>query len=338
MKVAKLLPAIWLISCLGYAQINDNSSPSHGLLWKISGNGLTKPSYLFGTYHAAGGAQILDTIPAIKSLIVSTEQMVAETNFANALKSLILKKNKIKSKSPDIFKPWPKADSTYAKLLSVSDKKQLESIVAKDKALAYLYKMNYRPFLLMSFYLRTKSRDSIRTDKKAIPERDTTITILDFHLQRMAGKNNKPIAELETIAEHSAMNTQFFTNNKVAKISYKQEAEMLMNSIRNYAKIDSLKKVEKNRLLNLYLNQDIAEFSSMTVDKSSDFIDYDNESLTKKYMLLLIDKRNSLWVKKLPGLIQTKSSFIEVGVAHLPGENGLISLLRKQGYTVENVK
>lgn len=338
MKIAKLLPAIWLISCLGYAQINNNSLPSHGVLWKISGNGLTKPSYLFGTYHAAGGTQILDTIPAIKTLILSTEQMVAETNIDNAFKSLIRKYINIKSKSPDIYKPWPKADSTYAKLLSVSDKKQLESIVAKNKTLAYLYKMNYRPSLLMSFYLQTKRRESIQAEKKAMPEIDTTITVLDVHLQRIARQNNMPIAELESQDERSAMNAQFFTQNKVATISYKQEAEMLMNSIRNYAKNDSLNKVEKNRLLNLYLNQDIADLSSKTVNKSSDFIGNNNETLINKYLELLIDKRNSLWMKKLPGLIQAKSSFIEVGVAHLPGENGLINLLRKQGYTVENVK
>ena len=35
--------------------------------------------------------------------------------------------------------------------------------------------------------------------------------------------------------------------------------------------------------------------------------------------------------------MQSKSCFIAVGAGHLAGENGLINLLKKQGYTVEPI-
>lgn len=35
------------------------------LLWKISGNGLSKPSYIIGTYHLAP-ASFADSIPGLK--------------------------------------------------------------------------------------------------------------------------------------------------------------------------------------------------------------------------------------------------------------------------------
>ena len=37
-------------------------------------------------------------------------------------------------------------------------------------------------------------------------------------------------------------------------------------------------------------------------------------------------------------IIKDKTTFIAVGVRHLPGENGLISLLQKEGYKVEPVE
>jgi hypothetical protein len=36
--------------------------------------------------------------------------------------------------------------------------------------------------------------------------------------------------------------------------------------------------------------------------------------------------------------MQKEPSFIAVGAAHLPGEQGVLNLLRKQGYSVDAVK
>lgn len=51
----------------------------------------------------------------------------------------------------------------------------------------------------------------------------------------------------------------------------------------------------------------------------------------------MITARNQTWAKKLPTLIETAPSFIAVGALHLPGEEGLINLLRAQGYQIEAV-
>jgi uncharacterized protein YbaP (TraB family) len=47
--------------------------------------------------------------------------------------------------------------------------------------------------------------------------------------------------------------------------------------------------------------------------------------------------RNHKWMKKLPEIMQEKSSFIAVGALHLAGEDGLLNLLEKSGYNVEQV-
>jgi hypothetical protein len=52
----------------------------------------------------------------------------------------------------------------------------------------------------------------------------------------------------------------------------------------------------------------------------------------------LLKDRNVRWVERLPAIMQTQSVFVAVGAAHLPGKNGVLQLLRQQGYTVEAVK
>jgi len=55
------------------------------------------------------------------------------------------------------------------------------------------------------------------------------------------------------------------------------------------------------------------------------------------YQRLLVD-RNKAWIPKLEVLFTRKGhTFVVVGAAHLVGPDGLISLLRAKGYTVEQM-
>lgn len=53
---------------------------------------------------------------------------------------------------------------------------------------------------------------------------------------------------------------------------------------------------------------------------------------------ILIDNRNLRWITPLVQNIENKSVIIAVGLGHLFGKNGLINLLREQGYEVTPVK
>ncbi len=52
---------------------------------------------------------------------------------------------------------------------------------------------------------------------------------------------------------------------------------------------------------------------------------------------LLINGRNQSWMKKLKPRLNKGNSFVAVGVMHMPGASGLITLLRKDGYLVERL-
>jgi uncharacterized protein YbaP (TraB family) len=49
----------------------------------------------------------------------------------------------------------------------------------------------------------------------------------------------------------------------------------------------------------------------------------------------LLDDRNKEWVKQLPAIFAEQTTFVAVGALHLSGKNGLVNLLRQQGYTVK---
>jgi uncharacterized protein len=59
----------------------------------------------------------------------------------------------------------------------------------------------------------------------------------------------------------------------------------------------------------------------------------DNEMMRDWKNLILID-RNKQWVQTLGPLMPEKSLFIAVGAGHLPGGEGLIELLRNEGFQV----
>lgn len=52
----------------------------------------------------------------------------------------------------------------------------------------------------------------------------------------------------------------------------------------------------------------------------------------------LIDKRNVLMAERSEEILKAGSTFIAVGALHLPGETGLVKLLRDDGYTVTPVQ
>jgi uncharacterized protein YbaP (TraB family) len=72
MKKTVLL-LISLLTGIANAQTNEKS-----LLWKISGNGLTKPSYLFGTIHISCDATLSDKV---KKALDNTEQLCLELDM-----------------------------------------------------------------------------------------------------------------------------------------------------------------------------------------------------------------------------------------------------------------
>ena len=87
-------------------------------------------------------------------------------------------------------------------------------------------------------------------------------------------------------------------------------------------------RAEYDKMLKVYLNRDLETLGKQMAE---------NDEMIDGFSAELLTKRNKNWVPLLQKWMSENSIFVAVGAGHLPGENGLISLLRKEGYRVEPV-
>ena len=92
--------------------------------------------------------------------------------------------------------------------------------------------------------------------------------------------------------------------------------------------VENLKK-----LTNAYMKQDLNEMLRLNEERRGNQCD-----ATPGEEDAMIYDRNKAWAGKLPAIMKAAPTFVAVGALHLPGNKGLLNLLKKQGYTVEPVK
>lgn len=78
-------------------------APKSSLLWKISGNGLQAPSYIFGTYHIMCKEDFMIT-PILKGSLLSTKQFYGELKMDDpAMQMQMMKELMMKDKTLESF-------------------------------------------------------------------------------------------------------------------------------------------------------------------------------------------------------------------------------------------
>jgi uncharacterized protein YbaP (TraB family) len=132
------------------------------------------------------------------------------------------------------------------------------------------------------------------------------------HFSSLAKKANKTESGLETLQQQM---------NVVETITLKDQAQMLMGSLGS-------EMTEFNRLLEKYLSEDLNSVQQLIEEETDDMGSFNENFLVK---------RNENWIPQLEGFMTKESCFIAVGAAHLPGEHGVINLLKSKGYTLRPV-
>lgn len=141
-------------------------------------------------------------------------------------------------------------------------------------------------------------------------------TSIEEELLKLAKAEQKEIKGLETMAFQAAL---------FDSIPYEKQAMELLNAIDSTAVF----KQYFDTMLTVYKNQQLDKIE--TFFNNTTFGIEDNEDI-------LLYNRNKNWVKQLHTIIKNKSVFVAVGAGHLVGEQGLIALLRKEGYTIRPLK
>lgn len=269
------------------------------LLWKISGNGLKQPSYLFGSHHLIS-IQFLDSVPGLFKAFNECKTVVGEIVIDNAEAVAFLQKAAIMP-----------SKITMSSLLT-RDQYQLV-----DNELRNILHLDLKELDLMNPGLITILYETELYRQTTGYSADIS---LDSYFQLVAVYEGKNVKGLETIEKQ--VETLFSNKN------LQHQAEELVHSIQHKDSI--LKKMSSvNQLYRKGKLEELASFS-----KKDEFLG----DMSEEEYIQLLDARNEEWMKILPSLIKNSACFIVVGALHLPGEKGLVYQLQKLGYKVKPVK
>ena len=144
--------------------------------------------------------------------------------------------------------------------------------------------------------------------------------VLDKKLHNLFNAQNKTVVGLESLDEQ----TQYFE-----KMSDKEQVAFLTESLNNLDSYEASMRVMKR----LYLNGDLSALQRFSEQQTGEV---ESESV-KQLMVDLIDTRNKLMLDRMQAVLAKGDALIAVGALHLPGEAGLIELLRNKGYQVTPV-
>ena len=146
-----------------------------------------------------------------------------------------------------------------------------------------------------------------------------SITLADS-LQIRARREGKQVVDLETVRERFDV---------VDKLPLDAQADMLKMVLDRYSK--RAPRVEKAQL---YLNGDLATLDALW----REHLGWHQAATAAVLDDRLINDRNPVLVQRMIPLMRETSTFVAVDVRHLAGENGMLRLLERQGYTVTRLQ
>lgn len=282
---------------------NVSQSLSKSLLWKIEGNGLAQPSYLFGTIHIINEDDYFLPKGTLQAFGES-EQVYFEINMAEM--------NDIGAMMGILPKTFMADGLTLKDLLNDTDYAVVEG---------HFQKMGMPLFMLERIKPMFLSIFAMGGDFDMGGLQSGSLKSYEMEFMKLAEDSKKPTGGLETIE---------FQMSVFDSIPYKDQATMLVDMIqRSDEGSDQFEEMTK-----MYLEQDIESMVTSINEDPSGLGNYED---------ILLRKRNEAWIPIIQKQANLKTTFFAVGAGHLAGEYGVIKLLKKAGFkmtplSVESIK
>lgn len=264
------------------------------LLWKISGRGIEKPSYILGTHHAVPFTYC-DSIPGLMKAFEEVDFVIGEFDMVK-----MGEMNPAQMQNMQKMMMMP-ADTTLLSLFSKEEKELLDAYLKETLGAQLEMFSTMKPMTIM-----VTVQNKILMD--IIPD-IASMTGMDKYMQTLAASKGKSVGGLETME---------YQMNLLYGNSLEEKADALLEMAQNSN--------SKELLMDLtaaYKSQDLDALWSVFKDQMTRY-EYD----------ALVSVRNQNWKKQIVELLPAQSSLFVVGSGHLPGEKGMINLLKKAGYKV----
>ena len=281
---SKLNITVLLIFSLAlYSHILTAQKKYPSLLWEITGNGLSKPSYLYGTMHVSNKL-VYHLADSFFVALSNVNTVGLESNPDQWLKNM--KEMGLLEKLN--FTGYAAGFDFYndAFKIEIPDNKTYAEIIAND------------PDIINNLLYRN-------TVSKSEQEESTYI---DLFIYKTGSKLDKKIVSLESFKTSLIMATKASTPD-LEQTNYESKRNV------DYFKI-------QNDITDSYRRGDLDALDSLSKLASR----------SKNFQKYLIEDRNVILAHNIDSISKTGSLFAGIGAAHLPGENGVIEMLRKMGY------
>lgn len=267
------------------------------IFYKVSGNGLEKPSYLFGTHHLA----------PLKTMTESPKAMEAFRNTSAVVTEMDMSLDPMQMQQEMMPYMLAPQDSTISKVLTAEELSKLDKVFNEMVGMPVAVLEAFRPMLI-------GTNLSVMIMMKNMPE-FVQSEQLDTYIFTQGKANGKKTCTFETPAQQAQI---LFTSTPIA-----DQAKALMEMV-----YDPEKTIEMTKKINeAYFSHDLDKLLEISIQED------DNP----EFMKHLLDNRNADWLTKLPAMMKEQDVFVGVGALHLAGEKGLVEGLRRLGYTVEGI-
>lgn len=270
------------------------------LLWEVTGQDLTASSFVYGTIHMIDKSDFFLT-ESTKEALSKTDKITFEINMEDM--------NNFAALMPVMMKMFM-ADGKTLKDLYTAEEYELVKAHFEKLGLPLTFLGRIKPMFLSMM----ASEDAMNMQSET---QSGEIVSYEMELMKLAQDQEKAIAGLET-AE--------FQMGLFDSIPYDAQAQMLMATIQ--AGDTESEDNQLEQMVEMYKNQDIQGMQRMVKGDEGGISEYEE---------LLLLKRNRNWIPVMEEMMAENPTFFAVGAGHLGGNEGVIALLRKAGYTVRPI-
>ena len=281
------------------------------LLFRISGNGLEKPSYILGTIHNLSGS-LLDSIPEYLEAESRCQQMYVEhkpsaTTFVVNLGEMDGNQGQLRVDYPDGKNIFDVIDEESAAIL-VEKYKEYMPINLSDTTWKSLWEITpaaFQNFLTSRFLAQYRNQGS-----------------MDMELMKKVQERGWNVGQLDD--ERMKWNELFEYQGKQPQ-TIEEQADSLMAFLKDY-------EGRKQQVVRDYEST----YKYWRTGDYEGFVSYHIQNVN--LFPGLHRDRNEKWLPRMIAAMREKPTMFVFGSAHLIGEHGIIQMLRASGYEVEQVK
>ena len=312
--------------CRGCSNVQLDSQKD-GMLWEISGNGLSHKSYLFGTMHGDGHnyklEEIFTAFPQLLEILgnvscIYLEQSKDFNDSAVVADCVASASVFVKADEANEYNALPLGES-YRGLYDSREKFRLVDNFFSEK----LRRSSYTQFK-PAYWVERLRLNRMKENAKAVS--------VDDCLYHYALQKNIKVSGLETYEESARALVEATRDSAEYLKSLKEQAADLYDTIVQMEKVAQMEKIAQMEKVaastfsyEMYLSDDLEKLYT----KNLSFIP--NEVYEQK----MGAERNNRWLRKIEDILKDRTCLIAVGAMHLPGDKGLIALLRAKGYNVQ---